>query len=184
VARSSPGDTEPEQPKKKPELKQPFQKPPKYVLPRQRVTLPEVQEVKQQPKPEVASKRAPTSTTGTKSEGKTSIQRKKPLKVEEKASKPEVGSKKRKKLKFSGAGGRIHSEAQIDRILDEFILTGKLPSYVSERQRYDYRHHLRLPERRKLLDKQQTGDKASGTSTTTGTKDNITPFRGTGTHDN
>jgi len=79
---------------------------------------------------------------------------------EEKSSKPEVpaaqsegGSSKRRKLKkFSGAGGRIHTEAQIDEILDFWLMTGELPNYVSERQRWSYRHHERVPERRELLE--------------------------------
>lgn len=203
----------PEQPKRKPELVQPFQRPPtRPVAPEhplvtmshpETVTLPPTQDVVRQPEPSNSSTPEPskvltpvkekplthvqksmpptTSTSGSKLEEKPSIQRKKPPKSEEKASEP--GSKNKKGRKFNGGGGRIHTEAHIDRILDEFILTGKLPSYVSERQRYDYRHHIRLPERRQLLGKQQAGNKTSGTSTTTGTKDNITHFPGTGTHD-
>lgn len=148
------------------------------------VTLPPTQEVVRQPKakPEVQRKPGPTSTTGNKPEEKSSIQRKNLPKPEEKSSEPAVRKPRKRKLVFNGAGGRIHTEAQIDRILDEFLLTGKLPSYVSDRQRYDYRHHVRLPERRKLLDTEQAGNAVSGTSAAPGTKDNITRFPGTGTH--
>jgi len=135
-----------------------------------------------QPKPEVGSSEKP------KSEDYSSDRKKKPPKVEEKASKPEVGSstpgsKNKKGRKFNGGGGRIHTEAQIDQILDWYLETGQLPDYVSDRQRYDYRHHERLSERRKLLDKQQTAsDQVSGGDTSTGHKNNITQLPRTGTH--
>lgn len=47
--------------------------------------------------------------------------------------------------------GRHHTAAEVDDILDEYLQTGELPNYVSERQRRDYRKHPRLEERRKLL---------------------------------
>ena len=75
-----------------------------------------------------------------------------PPNVEEKSSdEAETGSKKRK-VRYEGEGGRIHTESQIDEILDFYLMTGELPIYVSDRQRYDYRHHERLPERKELLE--------------------------------
>jgi hypothetical protein len=55
---------------------------------------------------------------------------------------------------FNGEGGRIHTEKQIEEILDWYLQTGELPMYVSERQRWSYRHHRTLPERRRLLEQQ------------------------------
>jgi len=83
-----------------------------------------------------------------KPEEKSSIQRNNPPDPEEKTS----GSDKKRKFRYEGEGGRIHTEAQIDEILDFWLMTGELPTYVSNRQRYDYRHHERLPERMELLE--------------------------------
>ncbi len=71
-----------------------------------------------------------------------------PPKPEEKAS----DTAKKRKVRYEGEGGRIHTESQIDEILDFYLMTGELPIYVSDRQRYDYRHHERLPERKELLE--------------------------------
>lgn len=90
-------------------------------------------------------------------------QKKKPLpetKPEEKSSSPELPAEEkaskasgRKKLKvYNGEGGRIHTDEQIDEILDRYLRKGDLPDYVSDRQRYSYRHHRRLLERRKILE--------------------------------
>jgi predicted GIY-YIG superfamily endonuclease len=48
-------------------------------------------------------------------------------------------------------GKSRHTAGQIDEILDEYLRSGDLPTYVSERQRRDYRKHPRLEDRRKLL---------------------------------
>jgi hypothetical protein len=81
---------------------------------------------------------------------------------EEKASElPEVkkpedttsGSGNTKKLTvYDGKGGRIHTEKQIEEILDWYLQTGQLPDYVSDRQKYSYRHHRSLLERRHFLE--------------------------------
>jgi hypothetical protein len=70
------------------------------------------------------------------------------------ATEPGEPSKRpRRKMKvFNGAGGRIHTEKQIEEILDWYLQTGALPTYVSDRQRWSYRHHRTLPERRRLLE--------------------------------
>jgi outer membrane biosynthesis protein TonB len=141
------------------------------------VHQPEVERKPEEKSPIPAKSEEKTS----KPEEKSSDRKIKPPNAEESASGSR--SKNRKGRKFNGAGGRIHSEAQIDQILDWYLETGELPDYVSDRQRYDYRHHIRLPERRELLDKQQTAsDKASGGDTASGHKDNITHLPRTGTH--
>jgi hypothetical protein len=71
-----------------------------------------------------------------------------PPKLEETASE----TQKKRKVRYEGEGGRIHTESQIDEILDFYLMTKELPIYVSDRQRYDYRHHERLPERKELLE--------------------------------
>jgi hypothetical protein len=80
-----------------------------------------------------------------------------PAQPEENSSEPELPVEEktsgRKKLKvYNGEGGRIHNDKQIDEILDWYLQTAELPDYVSDRQRYSYRHHRRLLERRKLLE--------------------------------
>jgi hypothetical protein len=108
------------------------------------------------------------------------LEAKKPL-VEEKASipeeKPSEPSKKRK-VRYEGEGGRIHTEAQIDEILDFYLMTGELPVYVSERQRYDYRHHERLPERKELLEGRGIQVNTDLSSSTRRAK-NVIPINGT-----
>ncbi len=75
-------------------------------------------------------------------------------KSEEKSSKPEdkTSTSGTKKLKLYNGLGRRHTAAQIDEILDWYILYGELPDYVTDRQRYAYKHHVKLPERRQLLE--------------------------------
>jgi len=75
--------------------------------------------------------------------------------MEEGSSEPEERTSEphtKRKVRYEGEGGRIHTEAQIDELLDFYLMTGELPLYVSDRQRYDYRHHERLPERKELLE--------------------------------
>jgi hypothetical protein len=62
------------------------------------------------------------------------------------------GRNPRKMKVFNGECGRIHTEKQIEEILDWYLQTGALPEYVSDRQRWSYRHHRTLPERMKLLE--------------------------------
>jgi hypothetical protein len=62
----------------------------------------------------------------------------------------EVGSSD--KLKVYNGTGRRHTDDQIDEILDEYLMSGNLPKYVSERQRRDYRKHKRLELRRMYLE--------------------------------
>lgn len=69
-------------------------------------------------------------------------------KLEEKSS-----VKKRRKLNEYNGLGRRHTDAQIDEILDWYVLTGELPNYVSERQRSAYKRHPRLELRREHLEK-------------------------------
>lgn len=56
------------------------------------------------------------------------------------------------KLKIYNGKGRRHTDDQIDEILDEYLMSGDLPQYVSDRQRRDYRKHKRLPLRRIYLE--------------------------------
>lgn len=84
-----------------------------------------------------------------KPEEKASEWKKNPPISEEKAS----DDSKKRKVRYEGEGGRIHTESQIDEILDFYLMTGELPVYVSDRQRYDYRHHERLPGRKELLER-------------------------------
>lgn len=84
---------------------------------------------------------------------------------EQKPSDPEVKSTDQKKepevkatgqkqkRKYSGKG-RKHTELEIEEILDWYLLTGVLPRDVSQKQRWLYKHHRRLPERRKLLEQE------------------------------
>lgn len=98
-------------------------------------------------KPELpASQKKKSEEESSRPEEKTSIRKPEP---------EETSSRRRKLKKFSGAGGRIHSETQIDEILDFWLMTGELPTYVSDRQRWSYRHHERLPERRELLEQRR-----------------------------
>ena len=58
-----------------------------------------------------------------------------------------------KKLdEYDGQLGRKHSEKQIEEILDVYLQTGLLPTYVTQKMRWLYKHHRRLPERRELLE--------------------------------
>ena len=63
---------------------------------------------------------------------------------------PSPKIKPQEKLRIYRASNR-NTAQEIDDILDYYILTGNLPSDVSDRQRYYYRHHSRLEDRRKLL---------------------------------
>ncbi len=68
--------------------------------------------------------------------------------------KPSDSRKTRKLDRYDGKLGRKHTEKKIEEILDWYLQTGVLPHYVSDRQRYSYRHHRTLPERRQLLEQQ------------------------------
>lgn len=69
----------------------------------------------------------------------------------EKTSEPEGKSTGQKqKRKYSGKG-RKHTELEIEEILDWYLETGVLPRDVSQKQRWLYKHHRRLPQRRELL---------------------------------
>lgn len=100
-------------------------------------------EVRKQPELEV-KQRQPEVTQSAQPERK----------PEEKDSRSEKKSsgKATKKLKVYNGLGRRHTAAEIDEILDGYIMYGELPEYVSERQRSSYRHHVKLPERRQLLE--------------------------------
>jgi hypothetical protein len=111
------------------------------------------------------------------------VRKKNPPEVEEKSSDPEppeVGSSggSKRKVRYEGQGGRIHTEAQIDEILDFYLMTNELPVYVTDRQRYDYRHHKRLPERKELLE-QRGVSVIIDLSSTSGRAQNIIPINGT-----
>jgi hypothetical protein len=56
------------------------------------------------------------------------------------------------KLKEYNGRGRKNTDAQVNVILDWYLTDGILPVNVSDRQRYYYRHHPRLDDRRKLLE--------------------------------
>lgn len=43
--------------------------------------------------------------------------------------------------------GRVHTDTQMDELLDHYAITGETPDYVSERMQRDYRKHRRLLER-------------------------------------
>lgn len=95
-----------------------------------------------------------------KAEASTPVKRKpeEKARTEEKPSQSETDQKKkvpnqkRKKVKVYNGIGRRHKGEQIDQILDWYLMTGELPDYVSDRQRYSYKHHIKLPERRQLLE--------------------------------
>lgn len=123
-------------------------------------------------KPEVPS--SEWKLNPPQSEEKASIRKNNPPKAEEKAS----TSGKNRKLRYNGRGGRIHTEAQIDELLDFYLMTGELPNYVSDRQRYDYRHHERLPERKELLE-QRGIPIVVDLSSSTGHFKNVIPITGT-----
>lgn len=55
------------------------------------------------------------------------------------------------KLAIYDASKHHSTSAETDQILDAYLIWGVLPQSVSDRQRYAYRHHPRLEERRKLL---------------------------------
>jgi hypothetical protein len=128
-------------------------------------------EVQKQPNSE-ANKPQPEATKPAQSEHK----------PEEKASQSEkkASGKAIKKLKVYNGLGRRHTAAQIDEILDWYLQYGELPDYVSERQRYAYRHHVKLPERRQLLE--QAGLIKTGTGSSIPkakrSKANVVPIRG------
>lgn len=179
VARSSPGDT---QEKPKPVQVQPYQRPPtkpkpfiqstppKVSVPEQpvqqvsmshpeTVTLPPTQEVQQykKPAPEVqkskpevrTSQPSPTSTSGSKPVQKSTD----PVEKDTAPVIKATGKGKIKKLdEYDGQLGRKHSEKQIEEILDVYLQTGLLPTYVTQKMRWLYKHHRRLPERRELLE--------------------------------
>ncbi len=84
-------------------------------------------------------------------EEKTADRKKKLPVPEEKAS---DARNTRKLDHYDGKLGRKHTEKKIEEILDWYLQTGGLPQYVSDRQRYSYRHHRTLPERRQLLEQQ------------------------------
>jgi len=174
VARSSPGDS-PEEPEESHDGQQitPAQPPTRPVV-RLRpvvpekpiehvvmshpetVTLPTVQEVVRQPE----------SLTPVKEKPLTKVQKSKPGEINEKltsgqkpvekATKPvekATGKGKIKKLDvYDGEMGRKHTESQIEEILDVYLQTGLLPTYVTQKMRWNYKHHRRLPERRELLE--------------------------------
>ncbi len=79
-------------------------------------------------------------------------------KTEEKTSAPEqessaaIPATQTGKLAEYNGMGRRHRDEQIDEILDEYLMSGKLPKYVSERQRRDYKRHKRLELRRMYLE--------------------------------
>lgn len=101
-------------------------------------------------------------------------------KPEEKSSKPEEKSSGTvtKKLKLYNGSGRRHTAAEIDEILDGYIMYGELPEYVSDRQRSSYKHHVKLPERRQLLEQAGLIKTASRTKKRTS---NVVPMAGTKT---
>src|SRR5579885_2482623 len=103
---------------------------------------------------EPESERKPESVARPEPEGPEPEEKASTQSSDSEAFSSESGSTSRKVRRYSGKG-RIHTEEEIDQILDWYILTGQLPMNVSERQRYSYRHHIRLPERRKLLEKQK-----------------------------
>lgn len=122
------------------------------------------------PKPEVQPR---ITLPEAKSEDYSSERKIIPPKPEEEASE----THKSRKVRYEGEGGRIHTESQIDEILDFYLMTGELPIYVSERQRYDYRHHERLPERKELLE-QRGVSIISNVSGTAGRAKNVIPISG------
>jgi hypothetical protein len=65
-----------------------------------------------------------------------------------------TGGGKMKKLEeeYDGEMGRKHTEEQIEEILDVYLQTGLLPTYVTQKMRWLYKHHRRLPQRRELLE--------------------------------
>lgn len=81
-----------------------------------------------------------------------------PVGPEEKTSAPEGEPEEKtsapsgRKVRYEGQGGRIHTEAQIDELLDFYLMTGELPLYVSDRQRRSYKVHERLAERKEILE--------------------------------
>jgi hypothetical protein len=97
-------------------------------------------------KPEVPHTQEPKTSTKPKTELKAST-------GEERTSvspSSEVGSSG--KVKHYSGKGRRHNDDQIDEILDEYLMSGDLPTYVSDRQRLDYRKHKRIPLRRMYLE--------------------------------
>jgi hypothetical protein len=138
------------------------------------VEEPEVQSEVGKQKPEVAHK--PASTSERKP-----VQ--KPTDRVEKATGPvqkATGKGKIKKLKeYDGLLGRKHTEEQIEEILDVYLQTGLLPTYVTQKMRWLYKHHRRLPERRELLE--QAG-KHIVIPETGGDANNVIPLGRTNVH--
>jgi len=203
VARSSPGDS-PEQPKErtnKPEMPvsptkshKPFIERVAPEQPRQAVvmshpetvTLPPVQDVVRQPEPSKRSTPEPSkSLTPVKAkapEAKTSTSGHKPVEKDTAPEEKASGSgKKKKDDTYDGKLGRKHTELQIEEILDFYLQTGLLPTYVSQKMRWLYKHHRRLPERRELLE--QAGTKIVVPEVERDVN-NITPIKRTNVHGN
>ena len=101
----------------------------------------------------------PTLPEGSpETEGK-SDKRKKDFPEIPSTEKVSSGNGKRRTLKlFNGKAGRKHKEWQIEDILDNYLQTGRLPHYVSDRQHRYYKRHRTLPERRKLLEEGRSQD--------------------------
>jgi predicted GIY-YIG superfamily endonuclease len=71
--------------------------------------------------------------------------------VEPPAPKEPVVSSTGKRRVYNGhSHGRRYTGSQIDEILDWYLTTGELPN-VSQKQRWLYKHHPRLEDRRRLL---------------------------------
>jgi hypothetical protein len=62
------------------------------------------------------------------------------------------GNMKKLEEEYDGEMGRKHTEEQIEEILDVYLQTGLLPTYVTQKMRWLYKHHRRLPQRRELLE--------------------------------
>jgi hypothetical protein len=107
------------------------------VLPEERTTTPPLPEAR--------------TSERSKPEEKNSDRKKQLPELEETAS----GTRTTRKLhRYDGKLRRKHTEKQIEEIVDWYLQTRGLPHSVSERQRYSYRHHRSLPERRRLLEQQ------------------------------
>jgi hypothetical protein len=97
-------------------------------------------------KPEVPRVEEPKTSTKPKTELKASTREEKSS-----VSPPSEPISSAKVKEYNGLGRR-HNDDQIDEILDEYLMSGDLPTYVSDRQRRDYRKHKRLPLRRMYLE--------------------------------
>jgi hypothetical protein len=152
------------QPAKQPEMRQPVAPDAEKV----HLPLPTGRKQKapethaERPSPEVKKKPSGPIAGNGKVEETFSAPETKTSAPEEKGSaakrKPEV-DKVTGKLKVFGTKGRIHTEQDIDAILDVYLISqykqgrGVLPLYVSERMQRNYKVHRRLPERRKVLER-------------------------------